>query len=259
MKKRAILFLSLLMAVVLLIPAAVAESGDSLAESLFESYWVNDDMRIEIAHDEAGSGFVVTVIRPEFERSGSCWQYTCVFDEASETLVDEGAGVRYSISYDDEGVMTLGNKMYEDGAAVFSLNEEGLLIWEDQKEDAGQGLDFMDIGLYDGTAWTSGNTSVEIFWEEEGYKVFIHRDLSETAASEWMFSCYYDPETDGLIDLGMGRKTDLVYGTGGELASFTDVYDDGAATFTVDEHGHLIWEDAKEQAGIGLEFELEAY
>ena len=38
--------------------------------------------------------------------------------------------------------------VYEDGKAVFSLDAEGCLIWQDQNENAGEGLRFVRTGDY---------------------------------------------------------------------------------------------------------------
>ena len=52
-----------------------------------------------------------------------------------------------------------------------------------------------------------------------------------------------------------GIHTDNVYGEDGEIVSSTVIYDDGEATFTLDEEGHLLWHDAKEDAGKDMLFE----
>ena len=44
-------------------------------------------------------------------------------------------------------------------------------------------------------------------------------------------------------------------GEDGEVASRVTEYEDGAATFTIDGDGMLIWNDAKENAGDGMRFE----
>ena len=52
-----------------------------------------------------------------------------------------------------------------------------------------------------------------------------------------------------------GMRTDLVYSEESELPAYTIVYEDGQATFSLDEEGHLIWTDEKENAGEGMLFE----
>ena len=73
--------------------------------------------------------------------------------------------------------------------------------------------------------------------------------------SEWEYSCYYNAETKSLEAMPAGIHTDNVYGEDGEIVSSTVIYDDGEATFTLDEEGHLLWRDAKEDAGKDMLFE----
>ena len=57
-------------------------------------------------------------------------------------------GSRTEWVYDDNGEVTSAKTVYDDGVAAFSLDEEGNLIWEDQKENAGEGMKFIRVSDY---------------------------------------------------------------------------------------------------------------
>ena len=111
-----------------------------------------------------------------------------------------------------------------------------------------------EAAVYEGT-WVCDRASIEIIWEEEGFRVFISWGSSASETSEWEYSCYYDAETKSLEAMPTGIHTDNVYGEDGEIVSSTVIYDDGEATFTLDEEGHLLWHDVKEDVGKDMLFE----
>ena len=111
-----------------------------------------------------------------------------------------------------------------------------------------------EAAVYEGT-WVCDRASIEIVWEEEGFRVFISWGSSAAETSEWEYSCHYIAETKSLEAMPTGIHTDNVYGEDGEIASSTVIYDDGEATFTLDEEGRLLWHDVKEDAGKDMLFE----
>ena len=105
--------------------------------------------------------------------------------------------------------------------------------------------------------WVCDRANIEMIWEEEGFRVHITWGESVSEGTEWEYSCTYNAETNALESvIANGIKTDCVYGDDGSVASFETVYEDGEATFTLDEEKHLIWHDAKEDAGKNLQFEF---
>ena len=108
--------------------------------------------------------------------------------------------------------------------------------------------------LYSGS-WACDRASIEMNWEEEGYRVLISWGSSAWENSEWEYSCYYHEEDKTLVSMPFGSRTDYVYGDDGELVSATEIYSDGSATFSLDGEGKLIWQDEKENAGDGMRFE----
>ena len=103
--------------------------------------------------------------------------------------------------------------------------------------------------------WQCDRASIEIVWEEEGYRVLVRWGSSAWEETEWEYSCYYHEDDNTLVSMPFGMRTDLVYSEESELPAYTIVYEDGQATFPLDEEGHLIWTDEKENAGEGMLFE----
>ena len=151
------------------------------------------------------------------------------------------------------------------GSLQFQMSNDGLvLVWvrdenpdevivferaEEEPEPMPEGAD-----AFSGV-WVCGRASIEMVWEEEGFRVFISWGSSAWEHSEWQYSCYYHPENNSLVSLPFGIRTDIAYGNNGEIASEKVIYEDGEATFTLDEEGHLIWQDEKEDAGKDMRFE----
>ena len=103
--------------------------------------------------------------------------------------------------------------------------------------------------------WQCDRATAELYWEEEGFKVMISWGSSAWETTRWEYSCFYQEDNNTLRSMPFGIKTELVFDDNSEITSATAVYDDGLATFSIDEDGHLIWIDEKENAGDGMHFE----
>ena len=103
--------------------------------------------------------------------------------------------------------------------------------------------------------WQCGRATIVLYWEEVGFKVLITWGSSAWEHSEWEYSCYYHEENNTAVSMPFGTRTEYVYGDDGELVSATEAYNDGTATFLLDDEGCLIWQDEKENAGEGMRFE----
>ncbi len=103
--------------------------------------------------------------------------------------------------------------------------------------------------------WQCGRATISMYWEEEGFRVLITWGSSAWEYSEWEYSCYFHGEDNTVVSLPFGTRTEYVYSDNGEVASATEAYNDGTATFLLDEDGYLIWLDEKENAGEGMRFE----
>ena len=111
-----------------------------------------------------------------------------------------------------------------------------------------------EAAVYEGT-WVCDRASIEIIWEEEGFRVFISWGSSATENAEWEYSCYYNAETKTLESMPSGIHRENVFGEDGEIVTSNIVYEDGEAIFTLDADGHLLWQDAKADAGKDMMFE----
>ena len=72
------------------------------------------------------------------ENETAWWEYTCAMDAETGALTGTGS------KYEDNAESDVMTEIYADGEAVFSL-EDGVLLWNDAKEDAGQGMRFVRV------------------------------------------------------------------------------------------------------------------
>ena len=157
-----------------------------------------NDERMSIVVKATMEDYEVTVTGSGGAFSGAYWVYTCDYDADTDTLVSNGevaSMVEYTYSEDGEDYSE--EVVYEDGEAVFSLNDADQLIWEDKKENAGEGRAFEFVGhiitpnnpeidieaLADGeypaafepTALTDGALTFTVYWEDTFDIVEINR------------------------------------------------------------------------------------
>ena len=72
----------------------------------------------------------------------------------------------------------------------------------------------------------------------EGYEVTVTGSGGAFSGAYWVYTCYYDDETDSLISDGkVAKKVAYTYGEDGENYSEEVVYDDGVAMFRLNEGG----------------------
>lgn len=201
MKKFFALFLALCLA--LGVTAALAEEDeigyypDEHPESkVFDSVWVAEDgdWRAEVYGEDGGYKLMVV---HRLEDKEDVWEYSALYDEAEKTLVSEPFGLHYTQSVSNPN--TEWDTHYEDGEAVFSINENDKLIWKDQKEDAGSGLEFLRIGNFFGTQWENAGTVVEFYaWYEGEYDIRVFKYEDGSIADNAILKGSYNPETDAV-------------------------------------------------------------
>ena len=260
-------WIAILTALILALCCAAAFADDAAAETdpealaLFDSDWV--DGNAHIMFFPLGEEWNVQI---ENENRTIEWLYTCAYDKEQKALVTIPGefNAKTRIFWDDEGYQTGRTTEYEDGAASFTVNEEGKLIWRDEKENAGADHAYMRIGWFAGDwecdgadnslyqiscVWdleeTEEETGIEI---HSGYKLNIVKYGMDGVISYWDYAGMYDPETDSLNTFG-SKAWQLE-----EDGPIENVYDNGSAVFTM-EDGFLYWKDATEEdAGAGLAF-----
>ena len=215
--------------------------------AVYEGKWACEQAGIEIFWEEVG-------FRVSIRWESTEWGYSCHYIEKDNTLISMPTGSRTEIVYNEAGDVESFHDVYNDGSAIFALDEEGYLIWRDEKEDAGKDMRFEKVDRYSGT-WVCGRASMEVDLEDGGYKVFITWPSSAAEVTEWEYGCLMDYINDALEAMPFGVCTKLVYGENGEIVSANVIYEDGEASFSLDEEGYLLWRDAKEDAGKEMRFE----
>ena len=249
-------WIALLAALVMTLLCAVSLAEEAVVNSealqLFSSEWADGFTDVRIYAEEDHWRVRITGAGGSTE-----WDYCCRYDEAQKMLTTlDTDNVKTEIRIDEEGSEIERKDVYNDGKASFFLNEEGKLIWDDEKEDAGAGFAFEKIGwfAYD---FYSEHYTMNVFWdvdEEEdgtihaGLKVQIEQD-DEQSYTSWTYSAAYNAEDNTLVAF-LGTK-EVQEAAGEALAT---IYYDGEAVFSWDEEGGLHWDDKVEGAGEGETF-----
>ena len=260
MKKWTALLVALMMTALCAVSLA-EETGSTVspeAIALYSSEWTDGFTSVRIFAEE--DHWRVWVVSADGTAE---WDYCCLYDAAEKTLKADTdlENTKSIITMDEEGSVTANDVVYTDGAAVFSLNGEGKLIWKDEKEDAGAGFAFEKIGWYEGL-WVCGEETgsryeLNCYWDVEepgdgnvysGYKVEIERYDGEEY-THWVYSCFYDAETNTLSSIFGSKEYAEKEGD-----AINTVYDDGEAEFSFDDEGCICWKDKVEDAGNGLQF-----
>ena len=138
-------------------------AGAASDGSGFVGTWVCGRATLEISPEDEGYKCLITWGGSVSEAAQ--WLYSCLYDSETNTLKDDGAGVKTLLVYDENGLVS-SEDVYTDGAARFSLNEDGTLAWEDLKEDAGKDMAFERVEYED---WSCFGT----FDNADGYAINI--------------------------------------------------------------------------------------
>ena len=156
--------LTLIFVFCLVLTAACAEEPagfpkEELIAKSYDNVWVAEDgdWRAEIYRED--DGLRVMINHKLGDNLEDVWQYAAMLGD-NYNLVTMPLGSRERYNTVTENWETY----YEDGDAVFTLDENGMLRWNDLKEDAGKDLAFKRIGHFFGTRWMKGDIEV-VFWE----------------------------------------------------------------------------------------------
>lgn len=129
--------------------ALLCLSWTAFAEVTGPSYigtWVCGRATIEISDEHPGYRVLINWGGSAWEVS--TWEYYCPYELQDGKLVTEPTGVMMDLTFGENGEEQTSDKRYEDGAAVFSIDEKGLLHWDDKKENAGEDMEFEKTGFY---------------------------------------------------------------------------------------------------------------
>ena len=226
----------------------------------FESDWAIVGGLAEIIYEE--EGYRVTLTINNQDGTGALWQYSCYYVEDTDSLLSVSSSRTDFTINPDNGETVYGDVAYEDldeegKSTEFTIGADGCLIWKDGHDDAGAGLEFVNIGRFDGV-WRNEEEEVEaeFMWnglteDEMFYTVYITRGKTDgDHYTNFLMNGTYDPATGRLSAYG----TCLLFtrNAGGEYESSEDgeTYD---AFFSMMEDGRLLFETAN---GIELEYDL---
>ena len=146
----------------------------------FVGEWRDDRVSVDI--DEHMDGYTVIVSGANGASEGTTWLYACDYDEETDSLVSDGE-LAMKINYSFEGTEEEADEIvYEDGEAVFTINDEGKLIWDDKKENAGEDRAFERV-LDGNTENASIDYGTSEIYTEDDMEEMV--DLIEEEFSTW--------------------------------------------------------------------------
>ncbi len=252
----------LVLSMVLLCASVSAENTDRINDPVrdrFDSIWRNGFDTVEI---NCMDGY--WDVEVSLEGDTRIWHYFCVYSAEQDALVSDSSveSQKIAVTRDENGVEIDRTVLSADAKASFSLNEKGKLIWKDEAEDAGAGMEFEKTGWFEGT-FVCDNYLLIVNWDVEvvedgvfsGYKLVIEQS-GEASDITWLYSCGYNPENNTLEAFTACKE---IQEAGAE--AIDSVYDavieeEGKypAVFSWNEEGSLIWTDNLENAGDGLAF-----
>lgn len=184
----------------------------------FVGKWNGERMAITI--EETMEDYQVTVTGSGGAFSGAYWAYTCNYDAETDALVSNGevaSMVEYTYSEDGEDYSE--DLIYEDGEAVFSLDDAGNLIWEDKKYGAGEGrvfeyvpveeADLQDEDETTSAIVTPNNPEIDIEALADGIypTAFEPDDLADDALT---FTVYWE-DTFDIVEISQLAEGDYIY------------------------------------------------
>ena len=167
----------------------------------FMSAWVteNGDWRIEMyGEDGCIKPYIVHRLGDNKE---DIWEYATILDEKnSNQLTADPVGLHYK---QDTATEKWDTTYYEDGNATFVINENGKLVWNDLKEDAGKGLEFEKIGEFYGSRWTKDDIDVLFYdWYDGEYDIRCYQYENDKIVADAILKGKYDPATDTVTAEG---------------------------------------------------------
>ena len=270
MKRYFCVLIAVLLACMPLAALAEGQADQSVVEA-FSGTWVsltNEGYAAEIWDVEGEFICQGTLFINEDEDCSWVFE-SCVYDPGANALICEGGELVHEVYDEASGDMQTLETVTGFGAKL-TVDDNGRLRWEgsgdaipDQifasLEEVGEPED-AEFPDDDGDAdpgdayigdWICERASIYIDEDDGVYTVNILWGSSAWEEAVWEYACRLDAETGALT--GTGKMSIETYDDGGELVSTQEVYDGGAATFTID-GDELIWDDAREHAGEGMRF-----
>ena len=250
MRKKALFLLAFLFSAgILFAQADTTQTADPEIE-MFVSTWSTDGAQAEIQFIDGFFQVHIETFDHGYDRNE--WTYLCTYDADQQSLIAASTGTKHAYVYDFDTDRETKNTIYQDGSAVFTLQPDGYLMWHDEKEDAGRELLFTKLGSYHGI-WQCDNITIQFRVTGGAYRCTISKNEGNNIIATWSYHCKYDLDSGNVISDDLGRK-EIFVGCDAEGEIFDTVYNDGSAIFSINDDGCLLWNDLKENAGIGMLF-----
>lgn len=121
------------------VPVSAAAEG----AELFTGRWVCGRAMIEITETDGEMPYNVMITWSSSAAEHTEWVYDCYFD--GEALVSNETGTKTTIVFNEKGEVASSDEEFNDGAVRLTVNDSGMLVWEEFKEDAGKDMEFEKI------------------------------------------------------------------------------------------------------------------
>ena len=170
----------------------------------------------------SGSRFEVILETYDCGPDGFIYGYLCDYREEEGVLEACGTGIKRFSGWDEAREQEIAQTEYEDGSAVFQINEEGLLIWKDRTGNAGEGLLFSGMGDFEGT-WVCGGISID-FYPIGGIYDCLIEDAEKGCSWRYFCGCWGTARSAGKTKKKTRAKTWSLsaWKAGGRAACFAD-------------------------------------
>ena len=187
----------------------------------YVSVWVEDNGNWRVESFAEDDGVRVMVVHYPGDNKMDVWEYAAAMS-VDGTLATVPLGQHYQRNIATDKC----TDYYEDGDAVFTISEEGKLLWKDLKEDAGKGLAFEKIGSFFGERRMKGDIEVQFYdWYDGQYDIRLYqRGAGNEILKDAILKGDYDAATDTVTATGEFEGEDPI-----------------TVIFSWDENGNLLW------------------
>ena len=230
---------ALVLAVCLSITGATALAEDDIGyypddypeSKVYINTWIAEDgdWRIEVYGEDGG--IKPMIVHRLGDNKEDIWEYAMALGQNGELTA-----VPFGLHYKQDTVT--GNwdvTYYEDGEATLAINENGRLVWNDLKEDAGKGLEFDGIGNFYGGRWMKGDIEVIFYdWYDGQYDIRLYQlGKDNEILKDAILKGDYNAETDTITAEGEFEGEDPM-----------------VITFSYDENNNVVWTENGESTSM---------
>ncbi len=222
--------------------ATVDLTGGWSVEFAFGAFYLYDG---EITEDSPAVAIGLTLDKEVYEED-------LAEAKASDTYREVGDAVSYAADGTTYYLYAVGDSAYfmldvmdgADGDAIAARVD----LASEAEYYALDGEDAANMAAYAGS-WVAGRALLTIEPADDAALCTVEWGNSAFDSTVWEYECTYDEVSGALTSLETGVKKIVTYADGGEVASEEVLFDDGAASFALNDDGTLTWTDFKETPG----------